>query len=74
MGHGALAATAVVLAAGTAVYASAESHILGTTNPNAIAGSYLVVFREAVVKTGQITVSTLTGRLASRYDVKLEHT
>ncbi|HZM79878.1 MAG TPA: S8 family peptidase [Candidatus Limnocylindrales bacterium] len=74
VGLGTLAATAVVLAAGTAVYAAPESQILGTTNPNAIAGSYIVVFKDTVVKTGQIGVSALTGRLASKYDVKVEHT
>jgi subtilisin family serine protease len=68
-GLGVITSSAIVLVTGIAAPAAAEGQVLGTANPNAIAGSYIVVYGEA-----SVNAQALTSTLVSKYDVKVEHT
>ncbi|WP_239123908.1 S8 family peptidase [Rhizocola hellebori] len=69
-GFGAVTAAVVVMTTGTAAMAAPEGQVLGTGNPNAISDSYIVVFKDASTRG----VTTLTGQLAAKHSVKVEHT
>ncbi len=66
----AVTAATVVMTTGTAATAAPQGQVLGTANPNAIADSYIVVFKQNTTNGA----STLTGQLAAKHDVKVEHT
>src|SRR5688572_26588594 len=69
-GLGAVTAAVVVMTTGTAAMAAPQGQLLGTSNPNAIGDSYIVVFKDGAARSG---VSALTGELASKHGVKVEH-
>ncbi|KOX24597.1 hypothetical protein ADK67_18110 [Saccharothrix sp. NRRL B-16348] len=61
--------TTAALASG-ATPAAAEADILGTNNPTAIAGSYIVVYNELSTQS----VDVLTADLSAKYDAKVDFT
>ncbi|MGW7201801.1 S8 family serine peptidase [Streptomyces chryseus] len=66
------AATSITAALGTsATAAPAEARILGAGSPNAIAGSYIVVFKDSAVPKSR--VGAVARDLAGRYGGKLGH-
>ena len=56
-----------IVATGIAALAVPVGQILGTSNPNAIPDSYIVVLKDS-------TAVTTAGALAAKYDVTVEHT
>ena len=58
-----------IVATGTAAQAQPTGQIQGTSNPNAIADNYIVVFKQHTA-----TSSTAVNALAAKYPVKVEHT
>jgi hypothetical protein len=69
-GLGMAAAAGLALAVSTASPAAAEGTILGTGNPDAIPGSYLVVYKDGVTAQAE----DLTASLAAKHDAKVTHT
>jgi subtilisin family serine protease len=70
-----VAVTALALVGATSSTAVAEGEILGAANPTAIAGSFIVVFKDAAVTArGADAVDTMTAGLADRYDATVEYT
>ena len=70
-GLGAAAAAALAMTITTALPpATAGGSILGTDNPNAIPGSYMVIFTNAAAARAD----DLTATLAARHEVKISHT
>jgi hypothetical protein len=65
-GLGMAAAAALALAGITAIPAAAQGHILGAGSPDAIDGSYIVVYRNGA--------SAQTNALAARHNAKITHT
>ncbi|EEP70087.1 peptidase S8 and S53 subtilisin kexin sedolisin [Micromonospora sp. ATCC 39149] len=71
----AIAAATTVMATGIASPATAAGQVRGAGGPNAIAGSYLVVFDDhPAADDSRAGTAALTGRLAAKYDVEVEHT
>ncbi|MDG4819141.1 S8 family serine peptidase [Micromonospora sp. WMMD956] len=63
-----------ILAMGIASPANAAGEVRGTGDPGAIDGSYLVVFDDRAAGDSRADIAALTGRLAAKYDVGVEHT
>ncbi len=72
-GLGVAAAMAIALvSAAPSPAAAAEGRLLGTGNPNAIADSYIVIFKDGAAPGTK--AQSLTSRLSSTYGAKVEHT
>ncbi|WP_416905998.1 S8 family peptidase [Micromonospora echinospora] len=70
---GVAATAATIVAAAAPAPAVATGPVRGAGNPDAVAGSYLVVFDEHGTGQDRAGVRTLTDRLASQYRVRVEH-
>jgi len=70
-GLGVAAAAALAMAGITAIPAAAQGSIVGAGGPNAIDGSYLVVFKDAAASAQG--VDSLTESLAAKADAKVEY-
>ncbi len=73
-GLGLAAAAAMAIATVTALPAAAQGEILGAGSPDAIAGSYIVVYRDGVVGTTAAAVEARTSGLAAKHQAKVERT
>ena len=71
-GLGMAAAAALALATTTALPSVAEGQILGTSNPNAIKDSYIVVFKDSAANAQG--VQALTSNLAKQANAKVDYT
>jgi len=71
-GLGMMAATTLVMATATSLPAAAEGTIVDAGGPNAIAGSYIVVFKDAAANTHG--VDTMTRDKAAKAGAKVEFT
>ncbi|HEY0698732.1 MAG TPA: S8 family peptidase [Micromonospora sp.] len=69
-----IAAAATVMTAGSATPAAAAAQVIGIDAPSAIADSYIVVFKDHATDDNPSETRALTGRLASRHGVTVEHT